>query len=83
MIGLTKTIAKEYASRNIQVNAIAPGYVATEMVEQVDPSQLGGLAKLLPVKLMAQPDEIAELVLFFASPASDYMTGQVLPGVYD
>jgi 3-oxoacyl-[acyl-carrier protein] reductase len=83
MIGLTKTVAKEYASRNIQVNAIAPGYVATEMVEQVDPSQVGELAKLFPIKLMAQPEEIAELVLFFASPASDYMTGQVLPGVYD
>lgn len=81
MIGLTKTIAKEYASRNIQVNAIAPGYVATEMVEQVDPSQLGELARLFPIKLMAQPEEIAELVLFFASPASDYMTGQVLPGI--
>jgi len=83
MIGLTKTVAKEYASRNIQVNAIAPGYVATEMVEQVDRSQMGELARLFPIKLMAQPEEIAELVLFFASPASDYMTGQVLPGVND
>jgi 3-oxoacyl-[acyl-carrier protein] reductase len=83
MIGLTKTVAKEYASRNIQVNAIAPGYVATEMVEQVDPSQVGELTKLFPIKLMAQPEEIAELVLFFASSASDYMTGQVLPGVND
>lgn len=83
MIGLTKTIAKEYASRNIQVNAIAPGYVATEMVEQMDPSQIGELTKLFPIKLMAQPEEIAELVLFFASSASDYMTGQVLPGIYD
>lgn len=83
MIGLTKTVAKEYASRNIQVNAIAPGFVATEMVEQVDPTQVGELSKLFPIKLMAQPEEIAELVLFFASSASDYITGQVLPGVYD
>ena len=83
MIGLTKTVAKEYARRNIQVNAIAPGFVATEMVEQLDPTQVSELSKLFPIKLMAQPEEIAELVLFFACSASDYMTGQVLPGAYD
>ena len=83
MIGLTKTVAKEYASRNIQVNAIAPGFVATEMIQQIDPTQVGELSKLIPIKLIAQPEEIAELVLFFASSASDYMTGQVLPGGFD
>ena len=83
MIGLTKTVAKEYASRNIQVNAVAPGFVATGMVEHLDPSLMSGLAGLQPIKLVAQPEEIAELVLFFASPASDYITGQVLPGIYD
>jgi 3-oxoacyl-[acyl-carrier protein] reductase len=83
MIGLTKTVAKEYAARNIQVNAVAPGFVATEMVENLDPSLMNGLAGLQPIKLVAQPEEIAELVLFFASPASDYITGQVLPGIYD
>lgn len=83
MIGLTKTLAKEDASRNIQVNAVAPGFVATEMVEKLDPLQMSGLAGLHPIKLVAQPEEIAELVLFFASPASDYITGQVLPGIYD
>ena len=83
MIGLTKTLAKELATRNIQVNAVAPGFVATEMVEQVDVSQMSALSVLFPIKLIAQPEEIAELVLFFASPASDYITGQVLPGMYD
>ena len=83
MIGLTKTVAKEYASRNIQVNAVAPGFVATELVENLDQSRMGELAGLHPIKLIAQPEEIAELVLFFASPASDYITGQVLPGIYD
>jgi 3-oxoacyl-[acyl-carrier protein] reductase len=83
MIGLTKSLAKEYASRNIQVNAVAPGFVATEMVEQLDAAQLTGFSDLFPLKLVAQPEEIAELVLFFASPASDYITGQVLPGIYD
>ncbi len=83
MIGLTKTLAKELATRNIQVNAVAPGFVATEMVEQVDVSQMSALSVLFPIKLIVQPEEIAELVLFFASPASDYITGQVLPGMYD
>ena len=83
MIGLTKTVAKEYASRNIQVNAVAPGFVSTEMVDHLDASQMSELAGLHPIKLVAQPEEIAELVLFFASPASDYITGQVLPGIYD
>jgi 3-oxoacyl-[acyl-carrier protein] reductase len=83
MIGLTKTLAKELATRNIQVNAVAPGFVATEMVEQVDVSQIGALSVLFPIKMIAQPEEIAELVLFFASSASDYITGQVLPGMYD
>jgi 3-oxoacyl-[acyl-carrier protein] reductase len=80
---LTKTLAKELATRNIQVNAVAPGFVATEMVEQVDVSQMSALSVLFPIKLIVQPEEIAELVLFFASPASDYITGQVLPGMYD
>jgi 3-oxoacyl-[acyl-carrier protein] reductase len=83
MIGLTKTIAKELAPRNIQVNAVAPGLVATDMMKDVDVSQLEGMTSIIPMKLIAQPEEIAELVVFFASPASDYVTGQVLPGQYD
>ena len=83
MIGLTKTIAKELATRNIQVNAVAPGLVATDMMKDVDVSQLEGMTSIIPMKLVAQPEEIAELVVFFASPASDYVTGQVLPGQYD
>jgi 3-oxoacyl-[acyl-carrier protein] reductase len=83
LIGLTKSIAKELASRNIQVNAVAPGFVATDMVKDVDPLKFESFSTHLPVKLVAQPEEIAELVVFFASPASDYVTGQVLPGMYD
>lgn len=83
MIGLTKTIAKELATRNIQVNAVAPGLVATDMMKDVDVSQLEGMTSIIPMKLIAQPEEIAELVVFFSSPASDYVTGQVLPGQYD
>jgi 3-oxoacyl-[acyl-carrier protein] reductase len=83
MIGLTKTIAKELGSRNIQVNAVAPGLVATDMAKGVDLSQLEEMASIVPMKLVAQPEEIAELVMFFVSSASDYVTGQVLPGQYD
>jgi 3-oxoacyl-[acyl-carrier protein] reductase len=82
MIGLTKTAAKELAARNIQVNAVAPGLVATDMMKNVDLSLLEGMTSIIPIKLIAQPEEIAELVVFFASPASDYITGQVLPGQY-
>ncbi len=83
MIGLTKTAAKELAPRNIQVNAVAPGLVATDMIKNVNLSHLEGMSSVIPIKLIAQPEEIAELVVFFASPASDYITGQVLPGQYD
>jgi 3-oxoacyl-[acyl-carrier protein] reductase len=83
MIGLTKSIAKELASRNIQANAVAPGLVATDMTKDIDLSQLEGMTSIIPMKLIAQPEEIAELVVFFSSPASDYITGQVLPGQYD
>lgn len=82
MIGLTKTAAKELAARNIQVNAVAPGLVATDMMKNVDLTLLEGMTSIIPIKLIAQPEEIAELVVFFASPASDYITGQVLPGQY-
>jgi 3-oxoacyl-[acyl-carrier protein] reductase len=83
MIGLTKSLAKELASRNIQVNAVAPGFVATDMVKDVDLLKAESFSTHLPVKLVARPEEIAELVVFFAAPASDYVTGQVLPGMYD
>jgi 3-oxoacyl-[acyl-carrier protein] reductase len=83
MIGLTKTIAKELAARNIQVNAVAPAFVATDMVKDIDLSQIESFSTHLPMKMVAQPEEVAELVVFFASPASDYITGQVLPGMYD
>jgi NAD(P)-dependent dehydrogenase (short-subunit alcohol dehydrogenase family) len=53
------------------------------MAKGVDTSQLDEMASIIPMKLVAQPEEIAELVMFFASSASDYVTGQVLPGQYD
>ncbi len=78
MIGMTKSLAKELASRNIQVNAIAPGFVDTDMTEKLTPQQREALLNMIPMKRTAKPEEIAQVVVFLASPASSYMTGQVL-----
>ncbi len=78
MIGMTKTLAKELASRNIQINAVAPGFVDTDMTEKLTPQQKEALMAMIPLKRTAKPEEIASVVVFLASPASSYMTGQVL-----
>jgi 3-oxoacyl-[acyl-carrier protein] reductase len=78
MLGLTKSLAKELASRNIQVNAIAPGFVDTDMTEKLNPQQKEAITNLIPLKRTAKPEEIASVVVFFASSASSYITGQVL-----
>ncbi len=78
MLGLTKTLAKELASRNIQVNAIAPGFVETDMTKKLTPQQTEALVAMIPMKRVGKPEEIASVVVFLASPASNYMTGQVL-----
>jgi 3-oxoacyl-[acyl-carrier protein] reductase len=78
MIGLTKTLAKELASRNIQVNAVAPGFVDTDMTEKLSVQQKEALLSVIPMKRTAKPEEIAHVVVFLASPAASYMTGQVL-----
>jgi 3-oxoacyl-[acyl-carrier protein] reductase len=78
VIGLTKTLAKELASRNIQVNAVAPGFVETAMTEKLTAQQRQALLNIIPMKRTAQPGEIASVVVFLASPAARYITGQVL-----
>lgn len=78
MIGMTKSIAKELASRNIQVNAVAPGFVDTDMTKKLTAQQKEALLSAIPMKRTAKPEEISDVVLFLASPASSYITGQVL-----
>jgi 3-oxoacyl-[acyl-carrier protein] reductase len=78
IIGFTKSVAKEFASRNIQVNAVAPGYVDTDMTRSLTPEQTKALTDLIPLKRTAKASEIAGTVVFLASSAADYITGQVL-----
>ena len=76
LIGLTKSVAKELASRNVNCNAIAPGFVATDMTEKR--SENNALVDHIPMKRFAQPEDIANLALFLASDQSDYITGEVI-----
>jgi 3-oxoacyl-[acyl-carrier protein] reductase len=78
LIGLTKSMAKELATRNIRVNAVAPGYVQTDMTEELNAEQREGILKAIPLGRVGTPEEIANAVVFLASPASQYITGQVL-----
>ena len=78
LIGLTKTTAKELASKNVRCNAVAPGFIQTEMTDNM-PQQAKDIAlSLIPLKRMGQPEDIARAVVFLASDASSYVTGQVL-----
>ena len=76
VIGFTKTCAKEFASRGIKVNAIAPGFIRTEMTENLNTDEL---LKMIPLGKLGSPDEIASLVKFLvSSKASNYITGQTI-----
>ncbi len=78
MIGLTKSLAKEFGSRNILVNLIAPGYVITPMTEKLSDEQKQAYLDNIPLKRGALPEDIANAVMFFASEESSYVTGQIL-----
>jgi len=78
IIGFTKSLAKELGARGICVNAIAPGYVETEMTAQLPEKARETLEQAIPLRRTAQPEEIAHATLFLASPLSDYITGHVL-----
>jgi 3-oxoacyl-[acyl-carrier protein] reductase len=78
VIGFTRSMAREVASRGITVNAVAPGLVDTEMTAGVDEGQKGFYASVIPAGRMGRPEEIASAVEFLASPDAAYVTGHVL-----
>ena len=78
VIGFTKTVAREYASRAITVNAVAPGFIETAMTEKLGEEVRDALLKQIPLGRLGSPADVAEAVLFLVSPAAAYITGHVL-----
>ncbi|WP_375345965.1 3-oxoacyl-[acyl-carrier-protein] reductase [Priestia megaterium] len=78
VIGLTKTTAKELASRNITVNAVAPGFIATDMTDKLNEEVQAEMLKQIPLASFGQPEDVANAVAFLASDTSRYITGQTI-----
>lgn len=78
VISFSKTVAKELASRNVRCNAVAPGFIRTAMTDKLDEEVQGKMKELIPLRRFGEPEDIANVVLFLASDASAYVTGQVL-----
>ncbi len=76
MLGITKSLSLEVARFNITVNAVAPGFIATEMVDQIPEKTRKNIKKEIPLKRMGEVDEVASLVRFLVSKEADYITGQ-------
>jgi len=78
LIGLTKSLAKEFASRNITVNAVAPGFIRTAMTDKLSQEDKDKLSSQIPLQKLGLPQDVANAVLFLSSTLSDYVTGHVL-----
>ncbi len=78
IIGFTKSLAKEVASRNILVNAVAPGFIETDMTDVLKDEVKDAIGKQIPLKRMGTPEDVANVVSFLASEKSNYITGQVI-----
>lgn len=78
VIGLTKSVAREYASKGIRVNAIAPGFVGTDMVDNMTDEAKKQIEDKVPLRRIGEPSEIAEMAAFLASDKASYITGQVI-----
>lgn len=78
VIGLTRSVAKELAGRGVTVNAIAPGYIATEMTSAMDESVADGVRAAIPLSRIGEPEEIAAAVEYLLGPGGAYITGQTL-----
>ena len=79
VIGITRTVAKELAGRNITVNAVAPGFIATEMTAALGDEVIEEIKKQVPLGRMGQPQDVADAVLFLASEAAGLLPGMSLP----
>ncbi|MFA5093921.1 MAG: 3-oxoacyl-[acyl-carrier-protein] reductase [Candidatus Omnitrophota bacterium] len=78
IIGITKSVAKELASRNVNVNAIAPGFIATDMTAKLPENVKAQMLSMIPLNRFGKASDVAELAMFLASDASSYITGQVI-----
>ena len=78
LIGMTRTVARELASRKVTVNCVAPGFIASEMTAALGPALEEEVKKRVPAKRLGTPEEVADSVLFLAAPASGFITGQCL-----
>lgn len=78
LIGFTRAVARELASRNVLVNAVAPGFIETELTAKLTPDQKKGLQDAIPLERLGQSEDVAGAVLFLASEFASYITGQVL-----
>ena len=75
---MTKSLAREYSSRGMRVNAIAPGFITTDMTDVLSDDQKDGILKAIPLGILGAPNDIAEAAAFLAGPGGNYITGQVL-----
>lgn len=85
ILGLTKSLAREFASRNILVNAVSPGFIMTKMTENLKEEAKENLLKMIPLKRLGKPEDVAKAVLFLSSDNASYITGQniaVNGGIY-
>lgn len=78
LIGLTKSVARELAGKGICVNAVAPGYIATDMTEVLPEKAKESLIQMIPMGRIGKPEDVAQMVVFLAGSGSDYITGQVI-----
>ncbi len=78
LVGLTKSVAKELASRGIRCNAVAPGFIRTDMTDELSEAQVESLLQAIPLGALGEPEDVAALVRFLAGPGARYITGQVI-----
>jgi len=78
LIGLTKSVAKELASRNVYTNLVAPGFIQTDMTDKLNEEQIKSYSESIPLKRLGKVEDVANLVMFLSSDYSNYITGQVI-----